>query len=217
MRPGNFDATSATAERRTLRPHWVALGGFALGLVAVAAAIVLAQRGLGPVAQPVIQPRCAYTATTTTCVPAGSSVDLQRVSKLATPYVELLQEFGLKPPSRFFLTGSSAAPATYVRLALPAEFDSPAAAVNRQLATTIAGPRPCASCAQLVRTSVAQARALLTWWLLRQVIGSVPARVTSAQSAWLVSDQANQWVLANYSAITNCDRVIRMPVPFATR
>ncbi|KYH43437.1 hypothetical protein AZH51_16935 [Branchiibius sp. NY16-3462-2] len=186
-------------------------------MVSVAAAVVLAQRGLGQVAQPVIEPRCVYTATTTTCAPAGSSVDLQRVSNLATPYVELLQEFGLNPPSRFFLTGSTAAPATYVRLALPAEFDSPAAAVNRQLATTIAGPRPCASCDQLVRTSVAQARALLTWWLLRQVIGSVPVRMTRAQASWLVSDQASQWVLANYSAIANCNRVIRIPMPFATR
>lgn len=190
-----------------------------MGLASVTGAVVLAQGSLAAdhVTQAAVQPRCVYTTTTTTCVAAGSSVDLQRVSNLVTPYVELLEEFGLNPPSRFFLSGASAPPRTYLKLSIPAGSPSPPAVVNQQIATVIAGPRPCSTKNGWVLTSVRHARALLTWWLLRQVIGLEPARVTSTQGSWLVSDQSSQWVLSNYAAIADCARAVQIPALYAKK
>ena len=198
--------------RRWLRPPWVALGGFAVGLASVAGAVVLAHGSLAldQIAQPATQPRCVYTSIATTCVAADSHIEASRVSNLVTGYVELLQEFGLNPPTRFFLTGSSAAPSTYVALAVPAGSSSPTSTLNQQIAAGIAGPRPCARSDAWVRT-VVQARALLASWLLRQVTGSVSAKATAARRSWLVSDQSSQWVLTNYAAIANCDRAVKIP------
>lgn len=161
-----------------------------------------------------VSPSCVDAVTTTTCVGLPSRVSAQQLSTVLFPYVELLQEFGLNPPSRFFATVSDDVPRGFTRVVAPAASSPDVATLNRVVADTIAAPVDCPFDAPLAHSAM-QGRSLLAEWLLHQVTGAVPHGSTAAQRSWFASNASNEWVLANYPALAACSPRSSLPAVFA--
>lgn len=187
--------------------------GIVVALLTVSAVLVLSQRRATGSTAPAVSGsaaagsalRCS-TSMPIVCVTGESAADPAKVSADVAPYVELLQEFGLAPATRY-LVGASSASAGFAPMRMTE--DDARDVRPGDVAASLAAPVSCSSCPTAVR-----AQRLLSWWLLRQVENRSPAGLSRAQVAWLVSDTASRWVYRDYAAVVACAGGVRIPAPF---